>query len=129
MEKTKKTIFCVDDDTDTCELVEFVFRQKGYEVETCENLEECLEKIEENDFAAIILDNHFGNRSSLEVCQEIRAFDSTIPIVFFSGEARPSEIEKALASGANAYLTKPNDFEKLSEMVIKLIKNQGENRL
>jgi CheY-like chemotaxis protein len=31
------------------------------------------------------------------------------------------KIDKAMAAGANAYLTKPNDFEKLVPTTIKLI--------
>lgn len=58
-----------------------------------------------------------------EVCRKIREFDKTIPIVFFSAEAREKEIRKALADGANDYLTKPMDFEMVAETVIRLIKN------
>lgn len=121
MNQLKQTIFVCDDNTDNCELIKFAFQLKGYEVVSCDNLEECLSQARQKAFQAIILDNRFGGASSLEVSRQIRSFDSTVPIIFFSGEARQTEIDRALATGANAYLIKPLDFETLTKTVIKLI--------
>lgn len=118
-------ILCIEDDTDTCELISFVMNQAGFEIETCSQ-KECLKLIHEEKFSAFILDNWFEGTSGIEICRQIRSFDRNTPIVFFSGEVRQAEIDKALASGANAYLLKPNDFDKLSETVIKLIDEKAE---
>jgi CheY-like chemotaxis protein len=117
MKQSKHTILCVDDDKDNLDLIKFVFEQKDFEVVACDSLDECLFQIRQNRFNAIILDNHFDDKTSLEICQEIRLYNPHTPIIFFSGEARASEIEKALKAGGNAYLVKPNDFEKLTETV------------
>lgn len=120
MKESKYKILCIEDDEDTCELMTFVFEQAGYKIETCSR-EDCLKLIYERRFLAIVLDNYFHGLRGAEICQEIRSIDSEIPIIFFTGEARDSEKEKALAAGANAYLIKPNDFERLTETVINLI--------
>ena len=120
MSEAKTRILCIEDDADTCELITYVFAQKGYEIETGHQMD-CLKLNREEKFAAIILDNYFIRLKGTDICREIRSFDQTVPVVFLSGEARKAEIEKALAAGANAYLLKPNDFEKLTETVIKLI--------
>ena len=125
MNESKSKILCVEDDEDTCELISFVLKQAGYEVEACSKID-CLKLIHEEKFLAFILDNWFEGTSGVDICKEIRSFDSHTPIIFFSGEARPKEIELALESGANAYLVKPNDFEKLTETVIRFIE---ENRI
>jgi DNA-binding response OmpR family regulator len=125
MNESKSKILCVEDDEDTCELVSFVFKQAGYETETCSKMD-CLNLIHEEKFLAFILDNWFEGTSGVDICEQIRSFDLDTPIIFFSGEARTSEIDKALAAGANAYLVKPNDFEKLTETVTKLIGEQSE---
>src|SRR5215213_9687292 len=117
MNQLKQTIFVCDDNTDNCELIKFAFKLKGYNVISCDNLEECLAQAREKNFQAIILDNRFGGVSSLEVSRGIRSFDSNIPIIFFSGEVRQAEIDKALAAGADVYLAKPMDFEKLTKTV------------
>lgn len=124
MNEYKPTVFVCDDDADNCELIKFAFGLEGYEVTSCGNLEDCLSQARQKEFRAIILDNRFGQVSSLEVSRQIRSFDPTVPIVFYSGEVRASEIDKALATGADAYLVKPNDFEKLTKTVIELIERQ-----
>jgi CheY-like chemotaxis protein len=127
MEQSKQTVLCVDDNEDNCELLTFIFEQEGFEVTACQSIEECSIEIRKKKLSAVVLDNHFGDSTSFEICKEIRGFDSRLPIVFYSGEARPKEIEKALAAGANAYLIKPNDFDKLTDTVIELIGAQTEN--
>jgi CheY-like chemotaxis protein len=121
MEQSKYTILCVDDNQDNLDLIKFVFEQKGFAAVACDSLDECLFRIRQNRFDAIILDNRFGNATSLEICEEIRIYNPHTPIIFYSGEARPAEIEKALKAGANAYLVKPNDFDKLTETVVRYI--------
>ena len=113
-------ILCIEDDKDTCELITFVFEQEGYKVESCTQME-CLKLIREEKFLAVILDNYFYGTTGVEICQELRSFDKTTPVIFFSGEVRQAEIEKALEAGANDYLIKPSGFEKLLPTTIELI--------
>lgn len=121
MKTTKPTILCVDDNKDNLELLAFIFEDRGFEVITCTSLEDCLSQTRQNQFSAIILDNRFGEESSLEACQEIREENPTIPIIFYSGEAREAEIQKALDACGDAYLVKPLDLEKLPDVTDKLI--------
>jgi DNA-binding response OmpR family regulator len=123
MNESKSKILCVEDDEDTCELISFVLKQAGYEVEACSRID-CLKLIHEERFLAFILDNWFEGTSGVDICKEIRSFDLATPIIFCSGEARQIEIGKALAAGANAYLVKPIDFEELTNTVTKLIQEQ-----
>lgn len=121
MQSSKYTILCVDDDKDNLDLLTFVFEHADFEVLACDTLDECLNHARNKKLDAIILDNRFGNESSLEVCREIRGFNPDIPIVFYSGDAREIEIHKVLQACADAYLVKPNDFEKLTQTVVQLI--------
>lgn len=121
MTNNEKFILCIEDDEDTCELIDFVFKQAGFRVTTFDaqswsNLKQ------ENYYSAVTLDNHFGDVSGIEMCRRIRRLQPEIPIVFFSGDSRQSEILKALDAGATLYLVKPLDFEKLVPATIELIK-------
>lgn len=119
--QSQNSVLCVEDDEDTCTLLRFVFEQEGFIVTTC-SVKDCLKVVERRIFSAIILDNYFGDLDGVEICKEIRNLHPATPIVFFSGEVRQSERDKALAAGASAYLIKPDDFEKLVEITLKLIK-------
>lgn len=121
MPQLNRSIFICEDDADSRELLRFVFELEGYTVVACDNLEECLAQARTGNFQAIILDNRLGGTSSIDVCRQIRDVHQAIPLIFYSGEARQPEIDKALAAGANAYLIKPLDFERLPGTVIALI--------
>lgn len=120
MSDNQTKILYIEDDEDTCELISFVFEKEGYKILAC-GQKECLKMIEDEEFSAVILDNYFGEISGIEICRRIRALSADIPIVFFSGEAREIEINKAIQAGATLYLVKPLDFEKLLPSVTKLI--------
>lgn len=125
--QAKNTILCIEDDEDTCTLMRFVFEQEGFIVTTC-SAEDCLKIVERETFSAIILDNYFGALDGVDICRQIRNFHPSTPIIFFSGEVRQTEREKAFAAGADAYLIKPDDFEKLVETTLGLIrKAQSQN--
>lgn len=120
MVESNLKILCIEDDKDTCDLINFVFKYAGYEIITCSHTD-CLQIIHKENFLAIILDNYFDGLRGIDICQEIRSVHPQTPIIFFSGEARQQEIDKALSAGANSYLIKPNDFENLVPTVTKLI--------
>lgn len=122
MKPTKTPILCVEDNKDNLEMMTFLFESHNFDVTACDSIEDCLSEIRKNRFSAIILDNYFGNRSSVEVCDEIRALHTHAPIIFYTGEARESEKQKALETCADEYLVKPNDLDKLVVTVDKLIK-------
>lgn len=125
MKTAKPNILCVDDNEDNLDLLTFLFEDKNFEVTACTSLEDCLSQVRQNQFSAIILDNRFGDESSLEVCKEIRTSNPTIPIIFYSGEARETEIAKALDACANAYLVKPLDIDKLTDVAYQLIEESN----
>ena len=121
MKLVKRSILCVDENKDNLELLTVTFEQEGFEVTACQSLEECLSQARQNDFSAIILDNRFGNGTSLDACREISEFSPNTPIIFCSGEARTAEIAKAIEAGGDRYFVKPVDFDKLADAVNELI--------
>ena len=129
MTALNQSILCIDDDNDTCELIKFVFQQTNFQVTTCRTPKEGIQKASQDGFGAIILDNRFAETTGIDICQEIRRFDAKTPIVLFSADARQSEKEKAYSAGANSYLVKPNDFEKLTETVFTLIEKSAKEQV
>jgi CheY-like chemotaxis protein/two-component sensor histidine kinase len=67
----------------------------------------------------ILLDLHLPDLPGEEVLKRLRAEPRTcaIPVVVLSADAMPGQIERLLAAGARAYLTKPLDVRRLREVV------------
>jgi DNA-binding response OmpR family regulator len=70
---------------------------------------------------AIILDNRLPDGKGTALCRQIRSFDHRTPIIFYSAAAYQSDIDQALAAGAQLYLTKPTDLERLSAALQQLL--------
>ena len=121
----KLTVLCVEDDKDNSDLITFLFESEGFDATTCSTVEECLRQALHKKFDAIILNNRLGHTTTIGACQEIRKNDPNLPIIFYSGEARPKEIEKALEECIDAYLVKPDDFEKLVPTIVSLIEKRS----
>jgi CheY-like chemotaxis protein len=120
MESPKPSILCVDDNEDSREILTYLFEEKGFEVTACKTLAECLEQAGKNNFSVIILDYRFGDGTGLDACRKIRSQNLNTPIIFYSGEARETEVKKAFEAGATEYHFKPLGLDKLLETVSKL---------
>lgn len=73
--------------------------------------------------ALILLDLNLPGTDGREVIQEIKQDDSLkiIPVVVFTTSANPKDIETCYRNGANGYIVKPIDLDKLRKTVRLLI--------
>lgn len=114
-------ILYTEDDADTRELVWYVLTKNNCRVTLADCNDQALLLTRTNSFDLYILDNWMPGGSGVDLCKKLREFDSTTPILFYSGAAYESDKQEALASGAQAYLTKPVDNDELVEQVFNLI--------
>jgi DNA-binding response OmpR family regulator len=118
---TKHRILCIEDDQDTCEMLTFALQPSGYEVVSAPTGEKGLSKVLAESFDAVLMDTNLPDISGIELCKQIRESDIPIPIIFYSGEARPDIIEEAIKAGAQAYLTKPIDPFEVEKTIANLL--------
>jgi signal transduction histidine kinase/ActR/RegA family two-component response regulator len=67
----------------------------------------------------ILLDVHLSDLTGAQVLHQLQADPATraIPVVVLSADATAGQIERLLAAGARAYLTKPLDLHKFLELL------------
>jgi DNA-binding response OmpR family regulator len=118
------SLLCVDDDSDTIELIRMMFTLKGFQVTAAMTSEECLNCLGNNSFDLIILDYQLPDKTGLQLCKEIRLFNSQTPIIFLSATASERESTKCLAAGAQAYLLKPDDITRIDGVVMGYLTNR-----
>ncbi|MEK6285658.1 MAG: response regulator [Acidobacteriota bacterium] len=119
--EARKRILWVDDHEDTRNMMSVLLDQYGYEAEIAASLSAALESARSGGLALCILDHWITEGSNgIELCQQIRAFDSDTPIMFYSGAGYQADIKKGLDAGAQAYLVKP-DFDHLEQTIDRLI--------
>jgi CheY-like chemotaxis protein len=99
-------ILFVDDHEDTRFLITYLLGRWGYQVVEAKSVSEGLRLARAGGFDLYLLDSRFADGSGPELCEGIREFDKTTPIVFYSGD-HPSRLQKALECDAQGFVLKP----------------------
>lgn len=123
-EKPRRILY-IEDHEDTREFVTLLLAQKSYEVITGTTIESGVALAGAGEFDLYLLDSWLPDGSGLELCKQIRQFDKTTPILFYSAAAYAADSDLALKSGAQAYLVKPSQPSDLCELVTELIEHSG----
>jgi DNA-binding response OmpR family regulator len=121
MKVNNPRVLYVEDHEDTRELVTLLLGQKSFDVVTGGTIESGLALAMAERFDLYLLDSWLPDGSGLDLCQRIRQFDQTTPILFYSAAAYASDHALALECGAQAYLIKPSQPSELCRMVSELI--------
>lgn len=117
--QTEKMILCVEDDRDTCELLQILLTD--WKTDFAHRLSDAFAMLENSRFDLYILDNWLPDGSGIDLCRRIRSIDEAAPIIFTSAVGNKSEIKKAKDAGAVEYLVKPYDPGNLQKIVKELL--------
>ena len=100
-------ILCVDDNDDTCFWLTKLLGHSHLEAIAVSDAAAALRLMATEKFSLFVIDGQLPGVGGLSFCKEIRRVNQITPIVFFTGDAAPSNREAALLAGANAYVVKP----------------------
>ncbi len=116
-------VLYIEDHEDTRELVTLVLEQRRFEVVTGSTIKGGIALASSQDFDLYLLDSWLPDGSGLDLCRQIREFDKTTPILFYSAAAYEIDKRQAINSGAQAYLIKPSHPSELCNLVASLIES------
>ena len=98
------------------------------------NGQDCLQRIEQaapDEFDAILMDMQTPVMNGLEATAAIRKLDSEtaehIPIIALTANAYHEDIQKCLAAGMNAHLSKPINIDRAVRTIIECARTAKEN--
>jgi putative two-component system response regulator len=101
------TVLVVDDDRYVLESVVALLTQFGYSVLPCHNGEEALQKIQCNDFDAILTDIKMPVMSGIELLEIIHNLNPDIPVILMTAYAELDIAVEAIKKGAFDFIIKP----------------------
>ncbi len=114
-------ILLLEDDIALNDILSDFLSDNDFEVTSCENGEDALEKLIENRFDLAILDINTPSLSGLEVLIELRnRYKNNIPIIIITAYHDISNLKKAFENRADDYIRKPFDLEELKIRISKL---------
>jgi CheY-like chemotaxis protein/signal transduction histidine kinase len=111
-----RTLLLVDDDLRNTFALSKLLKQHDMRIVIADNGQMALDKLQENpSIELILMDIMMPVMDGYQTMRAIRAKPSLedIPIIALTARAMPEEQEKCMAAGANDYLTKPVDSERL----------------
>ena len=124
LESGKRKVLVVDDDRDLVELIVDVLERDGrFETRTVNNGFDAGMMVKEYRPDLIVLDVMLPDINGKEVCQRVRNDSSLdeVKIICISGMVEEDKISELKAAGANDFLQKPFDTEKLIERLCALL--------
>ena len=109
-------ILLVEDHPDSRRNLRLLIEKRGHEVVSCVSAEEAEIEMAKASFPFLILDWMLPGKSGIELCQTLRARPDgdEMYILLVTARSDAEDLERALAAGANDYLTKPLDARRLS---------------
>ena len=118
-----KKILIVDDEPNIVMTLEYTFKKSNYEVFIARDGLEALDILKTNFPDVIILDIMMPMVDGFATLEQIRKDENLqhTKVMFLSAKNKESDIEKGLALGADAYMTKPFSIKKVVEKVEELL--------
>jgi DNA-binding response OmpR family regulator len=111
----RKRILYVDDDIDSYEILRFYLTTM--DLVHAQTISEGMRIAQSQSFAVYLFDQRLADGTGIELCQRIRLTDRQTPILILSGDAREVTRQQALQAGAQNFLTKPINFEQLTNLL------------
>jgi len=110
-------ILIVDDEAQLLRALVLNLHNRGYDVVTATTGKHAIEQVTGLPPDVVVLDLGLPDRDGLAVIGELRARESTLPIIVLSARSSSRDKVAALDLGANDYVTKPFD---MNEFVARL---------
>jgi len=100
-------ILWVDDEIELLKPHIMFLRNRGYEVDVCNNGYDAIDMVRENLYDLVILDEMMPGMTGLETLPLIKEIRSTLPVVMVTKSEEENIMDKAVGSKIADYLIKP----------------------
>ena len=117
-------ILLVEDEPNAARMLAKGLREEAYAVDVAGDGERALELAHLNDYDLIILDVMLPGKDGFDVCRDLRAAGSAVPVMMLTARDAVEDRVEGLDSGADDYLLKPFEFEELLARVRALLRRK-----
>ncbi len=116
-------ILVAEDERDIRDLIAYVLKYAGFEVEVASNGAEAVEKAPQVKPDLILLDVRMPRMTGYEACRQLKKMPEiqNVPVVFLSAKGQDNEIDEGLEVGAKDYILKPFAPDELIQQVQQIL--------
>jgi DNA-binding NtrC family response regulator len=127
MSTGRPLLLVVDDETAVLSLIRRVAESQGFEVVTCTDGRQALQLAEARRPDLVLVDLRMPDVNGLEIVRAVRNTDASSMIVLMTGFGSIDSAVEAVKLGAADYLTKPFNFQRLTDMFVT-VRDETERR-
>jgi DNA-binding NtrC family response regulator len=127
MDKTVR-ILIVDDDENIRKVLLAILEDKGYTVEPAGTAREAVEKSKRKFYNLALIDIRLPDMEGIELLTKMRDTTPKMRKVIITGYPTLQNAVDAVNKGADAYIVKPFDVEKVLETIDHQLKKQQEEK-
>ncbi len=130
---TGTKVLLAEDNDLNWEIAAELLSQYGLDLERAENGQICVEMFSKSPvgyYAAVLMDIRMPIMTGYEATVEIRKLerpDASLPIIAMTADAFSEDIQKSLASGMNAHVSKPIDTREVMRLLEKFLHEQHQD--
>ena len=117
-------ILWVDDQIDLLKSHIIFLNEKGYHIETCTNGNDALDKISNNRYDIILLDENMPGISGIETLIKIKKIDRHIKVIMITKSEEENIMEEAIGKEISDYLIKPVNPNQILLSLKKTLQNR-----
>lgn len=127
MDETAK-ILIIDDDENIRKSVAAVLEKEGYTVEAVDTANKGIEKTVTGFFNLALIDVHLPDMEGVDLLPRLRETSPKMRKIIITGYPTLQNAVAAVNKGADCYVMKPFDIEKMLETIKEQLKKQNEER-
>ena len=116
-----ENILIVDDETEVRKLLSSILEDEGYLVETVENGKQAIRASEKSHFDVALIDIKLPDMDGTELLNRLKRKQPKMVKIVITGFPTLENAIKTVNEGADGYVLKPFDLQKLLEMIRKLL--------
>ena len=124
----KARILIIDDDENIRKVLQTILEDKGYIVETADTAKKAIERSEKAFYNLAVIDVRLPDMEGIELLSKLRSTKPKMRKIIVTGYPTLQNVISAVNKGADAYLMKPFEVEKLLQTIREQLKKQEEEK-
>jgi DNA-binding NtrC family response regulator len=121
-------ILVIDDDENIRKVLETILEDEGYIVETAETAKKGIEKSEKAFYNLALIDVRLPDMEGIELLLKLRSTKPKMRKIIVTGYPTLQNAVAAVNKGADAYVMKPFEVEKILQTIREQLKKQEEEK-
>ncbi len=114
-EDITRRVLVVDDDPQSLQFVQLLLEKRGFTVTCAHSAEDALEIVNREDILVVMTDIYMPGMNGIELLREIKKARGIIQVIMVTASDDLELLLKALEGGADDFLLKPLDHERIAE--------------